>query len=117
MSIESNLQALLMTLCPRVRADVAEVGLAAPYVVWQAIGGPSINALDNSLPGQRRVYMQVSVWAKSRQEADTLSRAAEAAMRAAPHFIATPSGEAMSTHEPDTKLYGSIQRFSIWGNR
>ncbi|WP_313082554.1 DUF3168 domain-containing protein [Pulveribacter sp.] len=117
MSIEANLQTLLLTLCPRVRADVAEDGLAAPYVVWQAIGGEPINALDNSLPGQRRLYMQVSVWAKSRMDATGLAQAIEASMRAAPVFVATPSGEAMSTHEPDTKLYGAIQRFSIWGDR
>lgn len=117
MSIEADLQTLLLTLCPRVRADVAEDGLAAPYVVWQVIGGPSINPMDNSLPGQRRVYMQVSVWAGSRLASTGLMQSIEAVMRAAPSFIATPSGEAMSTHEPDTKLFGSIQRFSIFGNR
>ena len=116
MSMEANLQALLLTLCPRVRADVAEEGTQAPYVVWQGLGGESINALDNSAPGTRNTLMQISVWAKSRMEASTLSRAIEAALRGASAFTATPMGEPHSIYELGTKLYGSIQRFSIWAD-
>lgn len=114
--MEAHLQILLRTLCAHVYADVAPPGVESPYVVWQGIGGESINALDNSAPGTRNTLMQVSVWAKSRLEATTLSRAIETALRGSASFTASPSGEPLSTYEPDTQLHGSIQRFSIWAS-
>ena len=117
MSIETQLVALLRPLCPRVRPLRGEEGLQAPYVVYQVIGGQSINALDNSVPGQRRVLMQVSVWATAPDQALALIQSAEATLRGAQVFAAQPSGEAIATHEPVTGLYGAIQRFSIMGNR
>ena len=117
MSIETSLVAVLQPICPRVRPDRGEEGIASPYIVWQTIGGEAINAMDNSLPGQRQVLMQVSVWSKTRLESNSLIQAVEAATRASPRFVAQPQGEAIGTHEKDTGLYGSIQRFLIWGDR
>lgn len=118
MSIEASLEAVLKGVCPRVRATVGEIGLASPFIVWQVIGGESINPMDNSLPGQRWPLVQVSAWANTQKEASNLIQAAEAALRASPAFAAKPSGESvMPPYEPDTKRYGSIQRFSIWGDR
>ena len=117
MSIETQLVALLKPLCPRVRPLRGEEGMPTPYVVYQVIGGESINALDNSLPGQRRVLMQVAVWSKTLGESQALGNAIEAAMRSTTHFTAQPSGEAIPMDEPHTGLYGQIQRFFILGNR
>lgn len=118
MSIETSLHTVLTTVCPRVRLTVGESGIAVPFMTWQTIGGEPINAMDNSLPGQRRVLVQVNAWALTQLEALALLQAAEVALRAAPGFVATPSGEAIATpYEPTTKRYGALQRYSIWGNR
>lgn len=117
MSIETQLVTLLKPLCPRVRPLVGEEGLQTPYIVYQVIGGESINAMDNSLPGQRRVLMQVTVWSPIAIDSLALIQAVEATLRAATVFTAQPGGEAVPTHEPLTGLYGQIQRFRILGNR
>lgn len=115
--MEASLNALLREKCPRVFADVAEEKTPAPYVVWQGLGGESLGFLDNTAGDKRNTLMQVSVWAASRIQATTMCREIEDAMRASSAFIASPQGEPYSTHEPDTKLHGSVQRFLIWSQR
>lgn len=117
MSLESDLPALLRTICPRVHPDVAPAGAARPFMVWQGLGGESLRFLDNTAPDKRNTYMQVSVYSTTRLEALALIRAAEAALCASPAFIAKPQSEPMATYEQDTALYGAIQRFSIWAVR
>lgn len=117
MSMESDLVALLQPLCPRTYPDIAPAGAAAPYVVWQSLGGEAWRFGDNVAPEKRHTLMQVSVWAGSRLEALTLIHQIEDAISAASGWQATPQGEARSTYEPDTKRYGSIQRFDIWATR
>lgn len=115
--METDLIAALKALCPRVHPDVAPSGEVAPFVVWQALGGEPINALDNVPADKRNTYMQIAVWGPGRVPTTELMRQIEGALRASTQFVATPMGEAMSTYEPDTKRYGSIQRFSIWAAR
>lgn len=117
MSMEPALNSLIAARCPRVFADVALEGVAAPYVTWQALGGQSFGFLDNTVGDKRQTLMQISVWAASRMESTTLMRAIEVDMRASAAFLATPQGEPFSTYEPDTKLHGSQQRFLIWSSR
>ena len=113
MSMESNLSALLKTVCPRVFPDVAPEGTAAPYVTWQGLGGESIRFVDNTDGGKRDTLMQVSIWSNSRMEALTLIHQAEDLMCISSAFQCRPEGGPISTYEPDTQLYGCIQRFSI----
>ena len=116
--MEADLDALLKTLCPRTFSDVAPDGTVSPYVVWQGIGGQSLRALDGAHCGERNTYMQVSVWAKTRLAALTLIRQVEDALVDSDDFqVARPDSEPMSTFDPDTALYGSIQRFNIWATR
>ena len=115
--MESDLSTLLKTICPRVYPDLAPVGTVTPYVTWQAIGGESIRFGDGSAPDKRNTLMQINVWSKTRLEALTLIRQIEDALCASAAFVATPQGEPLSTYEPDTLLYGSIQRFGIWASR
>lgn len=117
MSMESDLTALLKTICPRAYPDVAPAGVVKPFIAWQALGGESLRFLDNTAPDKRNTYMQVSVYSATRLEALALIRAAEAALCASPAFIAKPQSEPMATYEQDTALYGAIQRFSIWAAR
>jgi len=50
-------------------------------------------------------------------EALTLIRQIEDALCVTGAFTAKPQGEPLSTMEPDTNLYGCIQRFEIWSTR
>lgn len=117
MSMESELVTLLKTVCPQVYPDVAPNGAPRPFVVWQVLGGVSLRFLDNTAGDKRNTYLQVSVYSPTRLEALALIRAAEDATCASQAFQVSPQGEPIGTYEDDTKLYGALQRFSIWAGR
>lgn len=117
MSMESDLSALLKGICARTYPDVAPANAVAPWITWQGIGGQATRFLDNSAADKRHTLMQISVWSKTRAEALALIRQAEDALCASATFYAGPQGEPKSTYEPDTKLYGCLQRFEIWATR
>ena len=116
MSIESDLVALLQAISPRTYPDVAPEGTATPYVTWQQIGGESLRYLDGTADS-RYPLMQVNAWSRSRLESAGLIRQIEDAICASDAFQAAPQGEPISTHERETGLYGSIQRFDVFGPR
>lgn len=116
MSIESDLVALLKAINPRTYPDVAPEGTTTPYVTWQQVGGESLRYLDGTADS-RYPLIQINVWSRSRLESATMIRQIEDALCAAPAFQASPQGEPISRHEPDTGLYGSIQRFDVFGPR
>lgn len=115
--MEAGLVAILKTLCPRVYPDVAPLDAGKPYITWQAIGGEVARYLDNTAADKRNTLMQINAWALTRQDATTLIRQAEDALCGSAAFVARPQGESLSMYEPDTKLYGSVQRFSVWASR
>lgn len=117
MSMEADLNAMLKAICQRTFPDIAPEGTAAPYITWQGLGGESARFMDNTAADKRNTLMQINVWSKTRLEALTLIRQIEDALCASAAFVATPQGEPLSTYEPDTLLYGSIQRFGIWAAR
>ena len=117
MSMETDLVTLLKTICIRTHPDIAPANTATPYITWQGIGGESLRNLDNSAADKRNTLMQVNVWSKTRLEALTLIRQIEDAICASAAFVGKPQGEPMSTYEPDTLLYGCMQRFDIWAAR
>lgn len=117
MTMESDLQTLLAGICPRTFPDVAPSGTVAPWVVWQGLGGASLRFVDNTAADKRNTLLQISVYSKTRSQALQLIRQIEDAITASMPLIATPQGEPASTYEDDTKLYGSIQRYSIWAAR
>lgn len=117
MSMESALQTMLATVCPRAYPDVAPLGTAAPWIVWQGLGGESVRMLDNTAADKRNTLMQVAVYASTRLQALQLVRQVEDLITASPAMVATPEGEPSAIYESDTRLYGCIQRFSIWADR
>ena len=117
MTMESDLNTLLKTKCPRVFPDVAPSGTALPYVTWQGLGGESISFLDNTAGDKRNVLVQINGWSSTRLQALQIARDIEDAMRASAAFVASPLGEPLSTYEPDVPVYGTLQRFSIWASR
>ena len=117
MSMETDLVVLLKTLCSRAFPDVAPAGTATPYITYQAIGGEAMRYGDGAAPDKRNTLMQVNVWAKTRSEALTLIRQVDDAISAASAWQSEPQGEAVSTYEAETQMYGSMQTFDIWATR
>lgn len=117
MTMEADLSTVLKTVCPRTFPDVADIGTAPPFIAWQLLGGESQRALDNTAFDKRNSYVQVSVYSLTRAESLAKIRAAEEALCASPAFTCIPMGEPLATYEGDTKLFGAIQRFSIWAAR
>lgn len=116
MSIETDLVVLLKAINASSFPDVAPQGMPAPYLTWQQIGGATVRYGDNTADS-RWPAIQINAWAKTRAEALTMIRQVEDALCASGAFQASPHGEPLSTYEPETLLYGSIQRFDVFGPR
>jgi hypothetical protein len=117
MSLDSDLCALLKTICPRAFPDVAPVATVRPYVTYQQIGGRVTNYVDNTVPSSENAEFQINVWSATRKEAKLIALQIEAALISANAFQARPVAAARSDYEPDMEIYGSLQDFSIWANR
>lgn len=114
MSVESDLFGVLGSLVSnRVYPDVAPLGATLPYVTYQQVGGAPANFLAG-IPNKRNGRFQINVWAATRLAAATLIRQVEDAVRASAALNATTEGGAVADYEPETKLYGARQDFSIW---
>jgi Protein of unknown function (DUF3168) len=120
-NIETQLQAVLQTLCPRVYPDVAPDDVATPYVVWHMYGGQAVAYVNGSQAARRNAYVQVNVWGASRGECNSLSLDIAKTLT---DDAATPNGmaavaisELMGAFDKDTELRGSMQDFSLWGDR
>lgn len=118
MTFESDLFTLLKAadaaVGSRVFPDFAPVSTTRPYVTYQAIGGEVINPLENVAPGTRNAEIQVNVWASTRAQALSMSRAIESAMRAATAFTARPISAPVSDFDADIPVYGCLQSFTCW---
>lgn len=117
MSMESDLFTLLQTVCPRVFPDFAPTTTPRPYVTYQAIGGDSLNYVDNAAPDARNTTVQVNVWSNTRKEATALIRQIEDAMRVSALFSARAVSEPMHDFDADMPVYGCSQDFTIWAPR
>lgn len=111
MTMESDLYARLVAICPRVYPDVAPTSTARPYVTYQQIGGETIDPLDNSAPGKRNAVIQINVWSNTRSEANAISHQIEDSMRL---MSARPQGASLSDYDYDMLVYGAQQDFALW---
>jgi hypothetical protein len=117
MSMETDLATLLTGLCARTYPDVAPANVARPYVTWQQLGGESLRYADNAPMDKRYPLLQINVWSDTRLQSTALIRQIEDALCASAAFTSEPQGEPASIYEEDTKLYGSIQRFTLFAAR
>ena len=119
MSMESDLTALLKTLCPRVVPDFAPAGTVAPWITYQAIGGQPLRFTEGSAASLRHTLLQVNVWAPTRAAALLLIRQMEDALCSVSTITARPASEATSTADEDMTppLYGCTQDFDVWAAR
>lgn len=116
MSIESTLKTRLRALCSdRAWPDFRPPGVsqARPFITWQQIGGRTISFLEGGHPGKRNARVQINVWADDRETANTLMRAVEVDLLTA-NRTTEAIGALTALYEPEMKLYGARQDFSIW---
>lgn len=116
-TLENQLQAVLTAVTPRVYADVAPEGTAAPYIVWHLYGGDPLQYTEGQQAAQRNAWVQVNVWSASRTECNTLAHAAAAALLAHPTLQATVMTEPNTDYDKELDLRGSMQDFSLWAER
>lgn len=118
MTVESAIfDALTGLVSGRAYPDVAPAGVSRPYIVYQQIGGESAQYLDSTLPTKKNGRFQIAVWGDSRTSVAALALSVEQAIATSAAFQAEPIGAPVGDFEPDTRLYGSRQDFSIWSAR
>lgn len=115
--MESDLRALLVALCQRVYPDFAPLDAPRPYVTFQGIAGDALRYVDNTAADKRSTLVQIDAWADTRAASLVLIRQIEDAMCAASVFTASVDGEPRSLSEPESKLYGCQQDFTILSAR
>ncbi|MCO5412851.1 DUF3168 domain-containing protein [Ralstonia mojiangensis] len=114
MTVEAEIwRAVAPIVSDRVFPDEAPADTVLPYVTYSQIGGRAFTFLAG-LPDKRNGRFQFNVWAKTRDEASTLMRAIADTLELDDVLQATPLGELAATLEPETKLRGATQDFSIW---
>ena len=118
MTVEASIVALLSPLVDgRVFSDVAPFETPRPYATYQQVGGHVITLVAKEVPSKQNGFFQVTVWADKRSEAAAVALQIEAALITATAFSAKPMAAPIARNEPDLKLYGSQQDFSIWSDR
>lgn len=113
MTIEASIYTVLAAITPRVFPDVAPIDTPTPFVTYQQVGGKPANFVSG-IPSMRNGHFQINVWSATRAEAASLARQIEDAARLNSTLSAVTLGGVVSTYEPETKLYGTRQDFSIW---
>ena len=113
MTIEATLRAAIVPLCAQVFPDFAPPGTAAPYVVYQQVGGQVADLLEGGPALKRNARMQVIAWADTRLQAAELMRQIDDVLRSAPLY-AEPLGDQIARADPAVQLRGAQQDFSLW---
>jgi hypothetical protein len=116
-SLEVTLVSLLKQLCPNVSPDVAKLKTPLPLVTYLHVGGTPLRYVDGTAADKRHALVQVNVWHNTRAECLGLARQIEDLLAGTTLFDATPEGEVQGQSEPDLRLYGLSQDFSIHAAR
>ncbi len=118
MTVEADIfNALAALVSNRVFPDIAPLDTPLPYITFQQIGGEALGYVENTVPDAKNGRFQVDVWAQTRSQCAALALQIEAALVQSAAFQARAVGAPANQYEPDTKLYGSLQDFSVWSTR
>jgi len=97
----------------RFYADVLPDNPAYPCGVYQQVGGRGLWFAEGAMPDHKHARLQITLWAGSRAEANTLMRAIEGVLCAR-----LPKSEVIgaltATYEDAIKKYGARQDFGLW---
>jgi hypothetical protein len=119
MTVESDLLALLEPLVGgRVYATEAKNGVAAPYLVYQQVGGVAVAFLDRgAMPSKKNGRFQINTWAQTKVEVTALALIVESTLVLSTRFQAEALGAPIDVDGTLVDLFGMQQDFSIWSNR
>lgn len=106
--------ALRTLVSDRVYPDLAPDPVTKPYIVYQQAGGSAVQFVGTDVPSKKNSRMQVSVWGETRAQVSALAVQVEDALRGTASLQTIVLAAPVSTYDPDTKLRGSQQDFSIW---
>ncbi|WMJ71310.1 DUF3168 domain-containing protein [Stenotrophomonas sp. 24(2023)] len=114
MSYEVQLQQLLGPLLQgRLYPDTPPEPVIYPCAVYRQAGGQALWFNEGSTPEQKHARVQLTVWADSREQANTLVRRIEdqvcAGLPKAESF-----GAAVAVHEPAIRKYGARLDIGLW---
>ncbi|MET4597373.1 MULTISPECIES: DUF3168 domain-containing protein [Stenotrophomonas] len=114
MSYEPKLQQLLGGMLQgRLYPDVPPDRVTYPCAVYQQVGGQALWFNEGSIPDQKHARVQLTVWADTRAQANTLIRDIEdqvcAGLPKSESF-----GAAIAVHEPALRKYGARLDFGLW---
>ncbi|HYG07655.1 MAG TPA: DUF3168 domain-containing protein [Stenotrophomonas sp.] len=114
MAYEPQLVALAGPLLGgRLYADVLPDNPTFPCGVYQQVGGQALWFGEGVMPDHKHARVQITLWAATRAQANTLMRAIEGALCAS-----LPKSEAIgaftATYEDAIKKYGARQDFGLW---
>jgi uncharacterized protein DUF3168 len=115
MSLETQLYTALKGLVSnRVYRDIAPANVTTlPRITFQQVGGDAINFMSGDKPSKKLARVQVNCWDDRRDDVMALARLVEDTLRATLTLGTTVLGAAIAVYEPDTKLFGSMQDFSV----
>lgn len=116
MSVEAQIYASLKSLVDnRVFRDVAsQTNPALNRIVFQQVGGESVNFLEGGRPSKKNARFQITCWGSRRDDVMALSRRVEDTLRTVTALSPTVLGAAIAVYDEETKSYGAIQDFSLW---
>jgi hypothetical protein len=115
MSLESDLVArLTSTFSGRVYPAEAPFGADTPYCVYVQRGGDAITFLESAKPSKKNAVVELTVWSTTYLDATAKMRAVEDSLITSTTLRALPQGALWATYDAETKLYGTLQEFSIW---
>jgi hypothetical protein len=119
MTFEADLTTVIKAGAPalgtRVFPKRAPASTARPYCTYEQIGGGVLNMVENVAPGVRNSMMQINVWSNTEMEARALINAIEGALCATTVFSSCrPIAAAVEDDEPELRLYGFRQDFTVW---
>ena len=111
-------EVIYATLAPlvggRVYPDVAPEEVGKPYIVYQQVGGPAVNFVDNTtLPSKKRARYQVTAWGDTRATVAALAISVEDTMRVVLALQPVVEGAPVSLYDEPTHLRGSMQDFTF----
>lgn len=106
--------ALRTLVSDRVYPDLAPDPVTKPYIVYQQVGGAAVQFVGADVPSKKNSRMQVSVWGETRAQVSALAVQVEDTLRGTASLQTIVLSAPVATYDPDTKLRGSQQDFSIW---
>lgn len=98
----------------RIYPAEAPFGAATPYCVYTQRGGDTVTFLEGAVGSKKNAVIEFTVWSKTYAEAVDKMRGVEDSLVTSTTLRAIPEGALWATYDAETKLYGTLQEFSIW---